>query len=154
MRKALYVLVVMIGFLQVLGFVTGIKPIRSLGIVTAASPLPLVFSEVKGVETFAGDFYMQWTNTKGEKESVLMTPELYSKLDGPYNRRNIFGAAIAYGPVLPEQVWKPILNYGICNEILSNELELPFEKSSFTVEIKTRTKDRNDQWILKPKCNN
>lgn len=152
MRKILYVLVLIIGLLQIIGFLTGIKSIRSLGIITAASPLPLVFSEVSGVETFAGDFYMEWKNVEGKTEKVLMTPELYSKLKGPYNRRNIFGAAIAYGPVLPEKVWKPILHYGICNDVLSDELDLPFDKSSFTVEITTRTKDRNDQWTLKPDC--
>ncbi len=152
MRKALYVLVLIIGSLQIVGFVSNVQPIRSLGVVTAASPLPLVFSEVKGVETFAGDFYMQWTDQNGVEEKVLMTPELYSKLCGPYNRRNIFGAAIAYGPVLPDHVWQPILNYGICNEVLSNELELSFNKETFTVEIDTRTAGRNDHWTLQPDC--
>lgn len=152
MRKALYVLVLLIGSLQIIGLLTGIKPIRSLGIITSASPLPLVFSEVNGVETFAGDFYMQWNGDNGEVQRVLMTPELYSKLKGPYNRRNIFGAAIAYGAVLPERVWKPILNYGICNDVLSEELELPFDKFTFTVEIDTRTEGRDDHWTLKPDC--
>lgn len=153
MRKALYIIVILIGFLQTIGHVTGIKIIKSLGVVTAASPLPIVFTEVKGIETFASDFYIQWTNELNEIERVQMTPEIYSRLKGPYNRRNIFGAAIAYGPVLPETIWSPILNYGICNGILQEELEIPFDENSFSIEIETRTKSKTDQWTLKTDCN-
>lgn len=152
MRKVIYYLIVIIGFLQTIGFLTKIKPIRSLGIVTAASPLPIVFTEVKGVETFASDFYFRWNNESSEVQEVKVTPELYSRLQGPYNRRNIFGAAIAYGPVLPEKVWQPILNYGLCNNILTEELDLPIDKESFSLYIKTRTKDRTDDWTLKTDC--
>lgn len=152
MRKIIYYLIIIIGFLQTIGFLTKIKPIRNLGIVTAASPLPIVFTEVKGVETFASDFFFRWNDSSAETQEVKITPELYSKLRGPYNRRNIFGAAIAYGPVLPEEVWGPILNYGLCNDILKDELALPIDKESFSLFIKTRTTDRTDEWTLKTDC--
>ncbi|MGH7152260.1 MAG: hypothetical protein ACREIU_16255, partial [Planctomycetota bacterium] len=29
-----------------------------------------------------------------------ITPEVYGRLRGPYNRRNLYGAALAFGPVL------------------------------------------------------
>ena len=154
MRKALYITVILIGFLQTIGHVSGIKVIKNLGVVTAASPLPIVFTEVKGVETFASDFYIQWSTDQGELKKIQITPAIYSKLKGPYNRRNIFGAAIAYGPVLPENIWKPILSYGICNEILQEELEIPFNKENCTIEIQTRTKSKTDHWTLKTECSN
>jgi len=152
MRKILYYLIIIIGFLQTIGYLTKIKMIRDLGVVTAASPLPIVFTEVEGVETFASDFYLQWTNSNNEKEEVQITPALYSKLKGPYNRRNIYGAAIAYGPVLPGKIWDPILNYGLCNDILENELEIPIDKENFSLFIKTRTEGRDDEWTLKTEC--
>lgn len=154
MRKALYMLVVTIGLLQIIGYVTKIKIIRDIGVVSASSPLPIVFTEVRGVETFASDFFMKWTNDKGEAEEIKITPELYSRLKGPYNRRNVYGAAISYGPVLPEKLWKPVLSYGLCNDILRDELDIPVTKDNFSVLIKTRTKGRKDKWSLKVDCVN
>ena len=151
-RTILYYAIVLIGFLQIIGYVTKVKTIRNLGVVTAASPLPIVFTEVKGVETFASDFYFRWNSNTSQSNEIKVTPEVYSKLKGPYNRRNIFGAAIAYGPVLPKEIWHPILNYGLCNDILINELSIPIDKESFSLYIKTRTKGRNDEWILITEC--
>lgn len=151
-RKVLYLVVISIGFLQTIGYVTNIKPIRSLGVITCASPLPIVFTEVKGVETFASDFYMVWENENGTQEKRKITPEIYSKIKGPYNRRNVFGAAIAYGPILPKQVLNPILEYGICTGTLREELEIPFDEESFSIYIKTRTLNRDDEWTLQTNC--
>jgi len=152
MRNNLYGFVVFIGLLQTIGFLSKIEIIRSIGVVICASPLPIVFTEVKGIETFASDFYFRWNKDNSSKEEILMTPYLYSKLKGPYNRRNIYGAAIAYGPVLPKKIWEPILNYGLCNDILTNELDIPIDKESFSLFIKTRTEGRNDVWVLKTEC--
>ena len=152
MRKTLYIVIVLIGFLHIIGYLSGVKVIRSIGAITAASPLPIVFTEVKGIETFASDFYLTWTNEDNSKEEILMTPALYSKIKGPYNRRNVFGAAIAYGPVLPKEIYEPILNYGLCKNVLEEELDLKIDKESFSVLLKTRTKGRNNQWTLNTKC--
>lgn len=152
MRKFIYYAIVLIGLLQIIGFVTKIKIVRDLGVITAAAPLPIVFTEVKGVETFASDFYLTWKNENDVEERVLITPALYSKLKGPYNRRNVYGAAIAYGPVLPETIWDPILNYGLCNDILENELGIPLDKETFSLYIETRTAGRDDSWTLKTSC--
>lgn len=152
MRKILCYIIVVIGLLQTIGYVSKIKIIRSIGVITSASPLPIVFTEVKGVETFASDFYFRWDGENKVKEEIKITPALYSKLKGPYNRRNIFGAAIAYGPVLPKDTWDPILNYGLCNNILTDELKIPIDKESFSLYIKTRTKGRSDEWTLKTDC--
>lgn len=152
MRRIVYYLVVIIGLLQIIGYVTKIQSIRNLGIVTCASPLPIVFTEVKGVETFASDFYLRWTDDNSKEREVKITPALYSKFKGAYNRRNIYGAAISYGPVLPEEIWKQVLQYGLCNDILSSELGVNIDKESFSVYIKTRTEGRDDEWILKTNC--
>ena len=75
--------------------------LKGLGAATAASPAPKVFSAVRGLETYSTRFYLEWTDRAGEFHSLQVTPELYARLRGPYNRRNVFGAALAYGPVLP-----------------------------------------------------
>lgn len=152
MRKALYIIVIVIGFLQTVGYLTKVKIIRDIGILTTASPLPIVFTEVKGVETFASDFYLQWKTADGKQERLKVTPEIYSRFKGPYNRRNIYGAAISYGPVLPEPIWNSVLSYGLCNDILENELKIPVTKEGFSVYISTRTKGKNDNWQLNVEC--
>ncbi len=152
MKKARYIVVVLIGLLQIIGYLLSVKPIQNLGKVTASSPLPIVFTEVKGVETFASDFYLQFTSENGQQEKIKVTPEMYAKFKGPYNRRNIYGAAISYGPVLPEKIWQSVLGYGLCNDILSEELDLAVTKQDFSVVIETRTAGRNDVWNLKLDC--
>jgi len=149
---AIYSLVVLVGSLQIIGYLTCIDNIRNLGRLTSSSPLPLVFSEVKGVETFASDFYMQYKSANGENQKVKITPEMYSKLKGPYNRRNIYGAAISYGPVLPQKLWKSVINYGLCNDIYKDELQVPVSKDEFSIYIETRTKNRSDNWTLNANC--
>jgi len=153
-HKTLYCFVLVIGMLQIIGYLTKMKTIRDLGAVTGSAPLPIVFTEVKGVEAYASDFYLQFKNEKGLLEEIKLTPEIYSKLKGPYNRRNVYGAAIAGAPILPETLWKPILTYGFCNDILKNELQLPVNHDELSVKIITRTKGRSDNWDLKIDCNN
>ena len=119
---------------------------------SASSPLPIVFTEVKGVETFASDFYLSWKNEAAEQVELKITPALYSKFKGPYNRRNIYGAAISYGPVLPPQMWQQVLTYGLCNDILKNELEIPVTNDNFSILIKTRTNGKTDEWKLNANC--
>lgn len=152
MKKTIFVIIVIIGFLQIIGYLTKVKTIRNLGVVSASSPLPIVFTEVKGVETFASNFYIRYKDQNRKSQEIQITPEIYSKFKGPYNRRNIYGAAISYGPVLPEKIWKSILSYGLCNDILKDELEIPIIGNNFSIYIETRTKGRNDTWELNATC--
>lgn len=152
MRKALYVLVVAAGLMQIAGYLTRNSSIKGLGAAIASSPLPIVFTEVKGVETFASEFHIEYTGADGSRKSLLVTPEMYSRLQGPYNRRNIYGAAISYGPVLPEALWGSVLEYGICRKTLIKELGIPETASDITIRIKTKTRGRKDEWVLKPAC--
>lgn len=152
MKNIKYYLIVLIGFLQIIGYLTKLDNIRNLGWLTSASPLPIVFTEMDGVETFAADFYLQWDDENCEQKRIKITPEMYSKLKGPYNRRNIYGAAIAGGPVIAESLWQPVLNYGLCNNILTDELQIPVTENEVSVYVTTRTKHRNDYWTLNTSC--
>jgi hypothetical protein len=153
-RRFLYILIVAVGCLQMVGYVSGIKTLRGIGAVTCSSPLPLVFGEVKGVETFAADFYLGYTAANGVDTMVKITPEMYSQLEGPYNRRNVYGAAISYGPVLSSQVWQPILQHGVCDRSLIQELGLDTTGSLYHIFISTRTAGSDSTWTLTPICYN
>ncbi|MCH2198656.1 MAG: hypothetical protein MK081_07715 [Flavobacteriales bacterium] len=73
-------------------------------------------------------------------------------LEGPYNRRNVYDAAISYGPVLPDSIWSAVLNYGVCNGSLLEELGIPAQAENVQIRIKSRTAGRNDEWILTTDC--
>ena len=56
---------------------------------------------MRGLETYSTRFFLEWTDAQGQAHSLELTPEVYARLRGPYNRRNVYGAVLAYGPVLP-----------------------------------------------------
>lgn len=154
MRKYIYILIVIIGLLQAIGFLLGNKMIRGMGTVSGSSPLPLVFTEIKGVETFASDFYIQYVTAEGKKEEIQITPAMYSKLKGPYNRRNIYGAAISYGPILRKEIWGSVFDYGFCKKTIIKEMGLPPDGTDYAIKIRTKTAGRDDVWTLTPVCTN
>jgi hypothetical protein len=106
MKKSALTLLVL-GLLQMTGELldqTGMatlgQALKGIGAATTASPAPKVFSAVHGLETYSTRFYLEWTDCAGHNEVVRLTPQLYRRIRGPYNRRNVYGAALAYGPVL------------------------------------------------------
>ncbi len=122
------VLLLIVGLLQMTGDLleqyvspTVGQPIKAVGAASTASPAPKVFSAVRGLETYSTRFYLEWTDRAGQSHSLELTPEVYSRLEGPYNRRNIFGAALAYGPVLATNertrpMFQAVLHYALCDE--------------------------------------
>lgn len=106
MRKSAVALLVL-GVLQMAGDLlerAGLErvgsPLKGIGAATTASPAPKVFSAVRGLETYSTRFHLEWTERSGRERTLLLTPEIYARVRGPYNRRNVYGAALAYGPVL------------------------------------------------------
>ena len=97
-KAAIFLLVV--GLLQMTGDLLGVAPLKGFGAATTASPAPKVFSSVKGLETYSTRFFLEWKDREGKEHSLELTPEVYSRIGGAYNRRNIYGAALSYGPVL------------------------------------------------------
>jgi hypothetical protein len=71
-----------------------------LAAATCASPAPRVFCAVRGLETFSTRFFLEGTGRDGVARSREIDAALYARLSGPYNRRNVYGAALAYGPAL------------------------------------------------------
>ena len=91
-----------LGALSIVGDLTRIPELTGLGVATGAAPYPKVFTSRDGLEGFSSSFYVTWTEN-GEDHTQQLTPDLYSGLEGPYNRRNPYGAALAGGPFLASQ---------------------------------------------------
>ena len=150
--NAFRILLVTIGLFQIIGFITKQEWLKGIGVLTTASPLPIVFTQVKEVETFAQDFFIQYTGETGDTEKIQITPELYSKLDVPYNYRNVIGAAVSYGPILPEPIWQSVLKYAILEPgKLAKAIDLPSPLNNPAIVIHTRTNGKDNKWTLELK---
>ena len=153
LQNFLYVFLIAAGLLQVIGYLLGSPAIRGLGSAFASSPLPIVFTEVKGIETFASEFRLEYITESGDTVSMNITPEIYSRFQGPYNRRNIYGAAFAYGPILPEDLRNAVLKNGFCGkQFLKEDLGIQSAIRTATIHISTKTSNRKDTWDISVDC--
>jgi hypothetical protein len=109
-RLAPYLLIAL-GLAQMAGDLTRFLPLKAIAAATNASPAPKVFSAVQGLETYSTRFFLETGAQRHE-----LTPELYARMRGPYNRRNVYGAALAYAPVLPPGLREPVLRHALCGE--------------------------------------
>lgn len=141
------------GCLPVLGYLVGSPALRGIGAASAAAPFPKVFSDVDGLEPFASEFTLHWRDAAGAAHALAITPELYARLGGAYNRRNVYGAALSYAPRLPEPLWQAVFCHAFAPQgPLRRELGLPADARDIAVEIRTKTRGRNDRWNLQPSC--
>jgi sterol desaturase/sphingolipid hydroxylase (fatty acid hydroxylase superfamily) len=109
-----------LGVSQMVGAALGSPTLRGLGALSVAAPLPLVFTQFRGYETYAADFTFDLETVAGTRHAGPITPALSASLGGPYNRRNPYGAVLAYGPVLDapgERVMvDAVLRFGLCDD--------------------------------------
>jgi len=121
-------LLVSLGLIQIAGDLFGLKSLKGFGALTCASPAPKVFSAVGGLETYSTHFFIEWTDREGQAHSVELTPERYAGLRGPYNRRNVYGAVLAFGPVLATDartrpMFEAVARFTLCgNDTILKEL--------------------------------
>ena len=152
------VFLLVLGLLQTMGVLTQNRIMRGLGLASAASPYPRVFCQVKSpegvlLEPFASDFILEAVSRNGEKTTVTLNPELYKRVKGPYNRRNVYGAALSYAPVMPEPLVKAVTQYGLKKGgPLREEIGFSEDVESFTLVIKTRTRGRDNVWKVEIPC--
>ncbi|MCH9021840.1 MAG: hypothetical protein IID32_03655 [Planctomycetes bacterium] len=146
-EKLLFALFLLIGLMQMFGDLSGLSVLKGIGAATGASPAPKVFSAVNGLETFTSRFFIDWSDRAGESHTVEITPEVYARLEGPYNRRNIYGAALAYGPILAghqrtREMFYSVLRYSFCGSApLLLELGIDVTDISGPVSVRLVPKD-------------
>lgn len=152
-RNMIALALLAIGSLQMIGAVSGSAMLRGIGAATAMAPNPKVFSDVDGLETFASEFTLSYRDAAGAPRQLEITPQVYARLGGPYNRRNVYGAALSYAPRLPEPLWTSVYCHGMSpNGPLRRDLGLDPADGEFTLSIRTRTRGRSDQWTYAPTC--
>jgi hypothetical protein len=101
---------------------------------------------VKGLETFSTRFFIEWKDDGDNDHTFEITPERYVKLRGPYNRRNVYGAVLAYAPVLESDPHTlPLVGsvsyYALCGDApLLRELGITPETSMHSLRVRLETR--------------
>ncbi len=128
--------VVTVGLLQMAGDLLGLQTLKGLAAASMLSPAPKVFSAVRGFETYSTRFFLEWDDGSGTRQAQEVDAELNARLRGPYNRRNIYGAALAYGPVLPAPLRDPVMRFALCGDApLLRELGLEAARSGTHLRV-------------------
>ena len=97
------------------GDVTGNAALKGVAFASGASPAPKVFTSVRGYEALSTRFTLVYEDEHGAR-AMRIEPHAERRLRGPYNRRNVYGAALAFGPVLPAGLRDPVLQHAVCRD--------------------------------------
>ena len=108
-----------VGLAAIVGDLTGSAPLHALGVAWNSSPAPLVFASRGGLEGFSSTFHVEGTDGR-----VTLDPAIYARMRGPYNRRNVYGAALAGGPWLAEHPHLGRLHASVAARALCGERSL------------------------------
>jgi hypothetical protein len=161
MKNAALILLIL-GLAQMAGDLANWPALKAIAAATGVSPAPKVFSAVKGLETYSTRFFIDWKDVSGKPHSLELTPKAYSRLRGPYNRRNVYGAVLAYGPVLATDprgrpMFDAVARYALCGRApLLGELGLDPSAVSGRVRLRLEPRPGSDlgnlPLTLEPPC--
>jgi hypothetical protein len=134
------VALVAVGTMAMAGDVAGSPTVFGLGLATGASPAPKVFTSRDNLESFSATFELTWDEPDGP-HSVTLTPQNYAELAGPYNRRNVYGAALAGGPLMTsnptlEPMYSEVSQAAFCTGSSSILDELGIDASARTSPLR------------------
>ena len=146
LRNMAAIAIMAVGSLQMFSHFTGSRIQKGIGLASGIAPYPKVFCEAGGYEAFAADFLIE-----GERDGMpwsrRLDPDWYSKLEGPYNRRNVYGAALAFAPRLPEDLRRNLMNEALApGSRMRSELGIPPEVTGLKVIITPRAGETGGPW--------
>lgn len=148
-RDTLAICMLCIGSLQMVGYAIHSRLLRGIGAASGIAPFPKVFSEADGYEAFAARFSVGGEREDGSWWSRELDPEWYSKMKGPYNRRNVYGASLAFAPRLPAELRQAILDRELATgSTLRRELQVPEDVRGLKITIIPRAGEKDGPWTF------
>lgn len=89
-------------------------PLAGVGRLTLASPHPKVFCQTGEHEPFGFAFEVEAVYQDGQRERFPIGSDAYSRIPGPYMYRNVYGAMLAFGPLLDPDTVDAVMRFGLC----------------------------------------
>jgi len=132
---------VTLGSLQIAADALGMAHVKAFAAALQVSPAMKVFTAHAGYETHAARFSLSWLDTAGNAYVLALDPVTYARVAGPYNRRNVYGAAFAYGPLLRADprlrgMQESVMRYALCDPgSLRAELGIPGDALYLTAHV-------------------
>jgi len=150
--KVAAVLLCFLGSIKVIADALELKALSAVVAVTNTTPAMKVFTAHDGYETYSAKFQLQVDYDDGSSQSSVLTKQQYQGLRGPYNRRNVYGALIAYGPILyssevTHKMWVTMSRNAFCrNEPISEELGYTSNAKITSVSITYFNQTKTDEY--------
>ena len=132
---------VTLGSLQITADALGLPRVKAFAAALQVSPAMQVFTAHAGYETHAARFSLSWLDPSGTAYVLALDPTTYARVAGPYNRRNVYGAAFAYGPLMRADpqlrgMQESVMRYALCDPgSLRAELGIPVDALYLTAHV-------------------
>lgn len=130
------------GLSSMAGHLSELPTLKGLGLASCCAPFTKVFSsthsldDARKFETFACDFELHYDLPDNRHHRIDLSAEIYQQLSGPYMRRNVYGAVLAYGPALPQKLRQSTLRYALVHPATAaSELGIPTDASNITIKL-------------------
>jgi hypothetical protein len=136
-----FVFLVALGSLRMGAQLFDAPRLDAVGAMLQVAPAMKVFTAHQGYETHVARFALAWLDADGVEQVIELTPSTYARVRGPYNRRNVYGAALAYGPILRSDprthaMQASVMRHAFCSrDGLRRELRVPADVSSLQVRV-------------------
>ena len=139
--RVVWAFLVALGCGQIAAEALGMPRVKAVAAALQVSPAMKVFTAHDGYETHAARFSLSWYDAAGERQILALDPATYARVSGPYNRRNVYGAAFAYGPLLRADprlrgMQDSVMQYALCEPgVLRAELGIPADAQRLTARV-------------------
>lgn len=154
LRQTSYYFIIFIGLLQVFGFVIRNPHIEIMGRLTAASPMPIVFGQIDGLEYWASSYKLELIFKDGTSMTKSITPIDFAHMRGNHWVHMAYVIPLACAPISSDEFGTSTFRYGLCKGgPLAQDWEIPAELKEGYITITNNTVGEKKQWIKHFICN-
>lgn len=144
-----------VGLMNLAGYILQVPVLSQYARVTSASPLPIVFTDIRGMEPYALDVELIALTEQGQARHYAMDRAWFSQMHGPFVRWHAYLRLISEAPMKSRAMWQSVLRYGFCRTgPLAAEAGIEEPLSGFILRLRSRTSGRPTVWDLPVSCGN
>jgi hypothetical protein len=126
------------------------------GVITGASPLPLVVDAAVGYEPWACRYQVTLNYADGTREQIELTPAVMARLPEPHwphLAHVVYALPFALSPVMRRDVWEPPLRAALCRDgAFLRALGARGPSLRGAIEITTKASEQRRSWHVLYRC--
>lgn len=150
----LSVILLAIGGLQIIGYVFQSQAIRGLGFVSGAAPLPIVFSNVKGVDGFDTQHSLIVSGTNGNTDTIALDKQLFSQFNGAFFLKESYSIFLAYSHIFSPGQLQAGSDFMLCRKNIFSSFNITDKSNDNYILTKRTVYGKKEIKLLHPECNN